>query len=597
MLARREWVNLTTVAKRKPGLPAPIDDHKAVALPAPAKHAGGRPTKLTPEMLERVDKALRAGLYRKDAARWAGISPATFCNWLLRGEAQRKGKFREFLDAVVNAEQQTKNLMVGSVLVAAKKDWKAAAWWLERKFPHDWGKTDAHVEARSDLGDEAQQQEDDAREEFRLRYVEPENVFVPHELQQAAIKSKARYMAIVAGVGGGKTRTGAINCWDRILADDNPTAFYLLVAPDTINGEVMCEHFVAVAPRGWIKNPAGRGPSYARTWDLRNGARVQFRSADKPEKIVARRANGIWVDEFTILRAAAWRVSLRGRLSGTGKGSLGWAIFTGTPRGRNWAYDDIWCRTVEGDDNHDENYEGYTWPSYMNPAVDQVDVEEARRNLPPAYFAREWGASWEAFHGRIYVQWDTGTMSVPGLAQRPAPVGTVHYCGVDWGYAKPGCSLLARRLPSGVWHVLAEVHEAEQLPGWWVEKIAGQWRSGKAKTIWCDPAEPGRIATLVDEGMPARGADNSVAEGIRSVAKAIVQGRLLIDSSCVCTIRSMSEYRWKEDAKGNRKEEPEKENDHGADGVRLMIHSTETDRGLGEQITRSGSRVVPLDGR
>ena len=69
------------------------------------------------------------------------------------------------------------------------------------------------------------------------------------------------------------------------------------------------EEFVKRAPRGWLLNPAGSGPPYARVWQLKNGARVQFRSADKPQKIVARRANGIWCDEFTLMQASAFSIN------------------------------------------------------------------------------------------------------------------------------------------------------------------------------------------------------------------------------------------------------------------------------------------------
>ena len=580
--------------KKAKQLPAPVDDPKANELAKPAKRGPGQPSKLTPKMLQRVDKALRRGLYRKDAAKWAGISRTTFCSWLSLGKAQKRGKFREFLDMVLDAEQETKNLMLGSVLKAAAKDWKAAAWWLERKFPLDWGKADSHVAARRDLGDEAAAVDESALAEFRSQYIDPKNVFVPHELQRAAINCTSRYMAIVAGVGGGKTRSGAINCWNRITSDDNPQGFYLLVAPDTVNGEVMCEHFVSVAPRGWVLNPKGRGPSYARTWDLRNGARAQFRSADKPEKIVARRANGIWVDEFTLLRPNAWRVSLRGRLSGTGAGSLGWAIFTGTPRGRNWAYEDIWRRTLADDELRDDAYRGYTWPSYLNPAVDPVDVEEARRNLPASYFDREWKASWEAFHGQIYSDWSEDRYVVKGLGQRPLVSGTVAYMSVDWGFAKPGALLVCRRLPDGMWHAVEEVHEAGRLEPWWTREIAHRWGRHRVETIWCDPEDPQRIGGLADEGMPARAADNQVSRGIRHLAGLICQGRFLIDSSCTVLRQHLAEYHWRVDQDGKSTEEPDKVNDHICLGAGALV---ETERGpVAIEDVRAGDRVWTRSG-
>ena len=61
------------------------------------KGIGGRSTKLSPEVEEKILKAIRAGNYAAIAAEYAGISESTFYGWLRRGRKEGKGPFFQFL--------------------------------------------------------------------------------------------------------------------------------------------------------------------------------------------------------------------------------------------------------------------------------------------------------------------------------------------------------------------------------------------------------------------------------------------------------------------------------------------------------------------
>lgn len=94
----------------------------------------GRPTKRTPEREKRLLDALRAGNTRKAACHFAGIDPSTLENWL---------RISAFSDAVKKAEADAEVRMVGQVAQAARDGtWQAAAWWLERRRPDDYGRVD-----------------------------------------------------------------------------------------------------------------------------------------------------------------------------------------------------------------------------------------------------------------------------------------------------------------------------------------------------------------------------------------------------------------------------------------------------------------------
>lgn len=424
---------------------------------------------------------------------------------------------------------------------------------------------------------------------WRQTYVQPPGTFAPHRLQREAINDPARFLGIVAGVRGGKTTAGAIRFVNKIaqqlaeLEASNKQGLWWLVAPNSVIGRVMQQAFETHANAvGLIQKV--KGPESNRVWILKGGHRVEFRSAQQEESLVAAEVSGVWLDEFTLMGEKVWTVSLRPRLATTG----GWAIFTGTPRGRNWAYEEIFRRGLKDDDKYDPEFASYTWFSSANPAIPTSEIEAARRQLPDAYFRREWEASWEAFHGQIYTHWNRALHYREGVALLPVPDGTRVIMGVDWGSANPGAVVVCRWLPTGEWQLVEEVQEADKLPAWWHSKIAELWRRWRVEKIWCDPEDRGQRLTLAADGLPALKANNSLHEGIRTVAALFKQNRFLVDKTCTVAAGQLGEYHWAEDSQGNRREYPAKGNDHTIDAVRYAIHSTMTEPKPGERSTWAG---------
>src|SRR5262245_28587191 len=92
----------------------------------------GRPTKLTPEVQDQLCKALRTGCSLRDAALLAGIYPSTLQRWLARGRAEQQGGYCDLREAVTRARCLWRAAMLAQVRRASKRDWRAAAWALER---------------------------------------------------------------------------------------------------------------------------------------------------------------------------------------------------------------------------------------------------------------------------------------------------------------------------------------------------------------------------------------------------------------------------------------------------------------------------------
>jgi hypothetical protein len=91
-----------------------------------------RNTKYNPELLDKICSALRAGNTRKASSEYAGISEVTFYAWIKTNLS--------FLSAVKKAEADAEVSAVAVIKKAMPDTWTAAAWWLERRKPDDYGR-------------------------------------------------------------------------------------------------------------------------------------------------------------------------------------------------------------------------------------------------------------------------------------------------------------------------------------------------------------------------------------------------------------------------------------------------------------------------
>ena len=94
----------------------------------------GKPTKLTPEIQTKVAGYVNAGAPIPMACTAAGLSWNTAKEWLARG---RRGEqpYDEFVAAMAEAKARWVAGSTMRITKASQKDWKAAAWLLERRAP------------------------------------------------------------------------------------------------------------------------------------------------------------------------------------------------------------------------------------------------------------------------------------------------------------------------------------------------------------------------------------------------------------------------------------------------------------------------------
>ena len=114
---------------------------------------------LDPAIFEIVIAVVRVGAGQEAACREAGISNETLRQYVQRGETGEE-PFAEFVIALRKAHGNSKVYLLGLLQEAAVGDWRAAAWLLEKLYPHDFGalvklninaQIDAKLEPRFDL--------------------------------------------------------------------------------------------------------------------------------------------------------------------------------------------------------------------------------------------------------------------------------------------------------------------------------------------------------------------------------------------------------------------------------------------------------------
>jgi hypothetical protein len=104
----------------------------------------------SPERREQFLQLLRAGNYVETACDYTGISKSAVYAWM--GEAKgadARPVVTDFVDAIKEARGFAQASNVQIVMRAAHSGhWQAAAWWLERTNPKQWGRIQRHeVEA------------------------------------------------------------------------------------------------------------------------------------------------------------------------------------------------------------------------------------------------------------------------------------------------------------------------------------------------------------------------------------------------------------------------------------------------------------------
>lgn len=166
------------------------------------------------------------------------------------------------------------------------------------------------------------------------------------------------------------------------------------------------------------------------------GGKIIFRSLDNPDNARGHTAYGLVIDEAPLCHPHSWMEVLRPVLSDT----QGWALFLGTPSGRNW----FWREFVAARDQADS--QSWSCPTLgveivdgrlvraphplENPFFPFQEAERMYTSMPERTFRQEFLAEFLDDGGGVFRRVREAAIAVRqerGIAHRP------YVIGVDWG--------------------------------------------------------------------------------------------------------------------------------------------------------------------
>jgi hypothetical protein len=100
-----------------------------------------RPTKLTPDIQQKIGDGITLGLTYALAANSASVTYQTFNSWYQKGKTEKAGKYFKFSQYINKCNADAAKTLLERLNLAAKAgDTRICIWILERRFSEDFGR-------------------------------------------------------------------------------------------------------------------------------------------------------------------------------------------------------------------------------------------------------------------------------------------------------------------------------------------------------------------------------------------------------------------------------------------------------------------------
>ena len=365
------------------------------------------------------------------------------------------------------------------------------------------------------------------------------------EPQKEFMESDAKFRGFVSGVGGGKTSVG----WMCVLeyAFQNPGSLGAIVAPSY---PLIRDVIIKERPN-WIPDALVR--SYNKTdKELKfiNGSSVIFKSAKDEAQIDLMRGLTLayaWIDEVTLLPKLTLEV-LMARLRQPGFKPKLW--MTGTPR-KGWVHD------LLKKDPSEEWFVLDEIPSQSNTFLDPGYVKSLKDLYTGQFYDQEVMGLWIDFEGLIWNVAISDEMPVK-------PSRTIY--GIDIGFTHPTAITVVQQVQDR-YYVVDEFYASDTNDADFIKAFAKLVATYGPGDSFVDPSVPRIIKLMREHGYRARGADNSVMDGLRTVRALFDTGKLFVHPRCINLIHECGGYVWSK----KNKEAPIDIHNDAADSLRYNL--------------------------
>ena len=206
--------------------------------------------------------------------------------------------------------------------------------------------------------------------------------------QQKVWLEDARFNVIAAGRRTGKSKFAAFRM--VVTAINHPGRDVWYVAPTQKQAkDIMWKDLLK------ITEPFRRSHNVNNLdITLINGATISLKGSDRPDNMRGVGLVGVVLDEYAEMKPQVWEEIIFPMLADY----KGWAIFIGTPKGRNHFYD-TYQYALEGGD---PEYRAWHFTTFDNPCIDPEEIKKAKRRMSSHAFRQEFMASFESVGSEIF---------------------------------------------------------------------------------------------------------------------------------------------------------------------------------------------------
>lgn len=413
--------------------------------------------------------------------------------------------------------------------------------------------------------------------------------YTPHSKQREIHESKARFKVVPAGRRAGKTVL-AINELIRVALThpqgNGPIPRSWFVCGTYRQAEMVgWRTLLKYLPEETIAHKHGAKLQV----ELINGHVIEFKGAEDPDRLRGVALQFVVLDEYGLMAPEVWTDVLRPMLVDAGGG----ALFIGTPGADGSPHFQELYNLGKG---IDPAYKSWLFFTTDNPAIPREEILEAKRNLPPDIFKREFEADFDVTAGLIYDNFKHSLHVIPNYEPTPRDfvVGSI-----DPGLQNPTAAILCAWDQYGVGRIFKEYYKKDLLASENAIKIkllsrpsaegasykVSYWvidRSSQKRDMTNGLSVYGKFKEYLSPLLPAPNDPGSVWAGIDEVKKLFQpdpktgRPKLYISALCDRTLWEIGRYirykrKWHIDR--NEEEKPRKLNDHLMDCIRNMVYT------------------------
>lgn len=234
-----------------------------------------------------------------------------------------------------------------------------------------------------------------------------------------------------------------------------------------------------------------------------------------------------------------------------------------------------WLKTgfIDRSDQLDMKIWHFTLDDNLN--LDPTYISSLKAEYTGLWYKRYILGQWVAAEGAIFDVFDESRHVIEIAPDRFDRL----VVGVDYGTYNPTAFVLVGET-DGVLYVIDEYYHDGRASG--KQKTDAEyasdlraWLAGrKPNAIIIDPSAASFITQLRRDGIgPIRKADNSVLDGIRTIATRLELEKLFISHRAENLIREFQSYVWDDAAQQRGEDRPVKANDHALDALRYAVHT------------------------